>query len=209
MLDMQIRITSKREFPTLNVETTDENEAIRLSYGLAWGLYWTPYGKAFFKEGHDDGWRNYTVCFDKQKTGIVIMTNSSNGEGIFKELLETLLKNTYTPIEWEGYIPYDKLPPLPPLKEHRQVAVDSRIFDGYVGRYQLMPDIVITVTREVDRLFVQATGQPKAEIFPESDRDYFLKIVDAQITFVLDNQGRTSGLILHQYGKDMQARRIE
>jgi CubicO group peptidase (beta-lactamase class C family) len=209
MLSRQIRITSKHEFPTLNVETTDENEAIRLSYGLAWGLYWTPYGKAFFKEGHDDGWRNYTVCFDKQKTGIVIMTNSSNGEGIFKELLEILLKNTYTPIEWEGYVPYDKLPPLPPLKEHKQVAVDSKIFDGYVGRYQLMPDLIVTVTQEGDHLFVQATGQPKFEIFPESDHDYFLNVVDAQITFVLDNQGRTSALILHQKGTDMRARRIE
>jgi hypothetical protein len=38
------------------------------------------------------------------------MTNSSNGEGIFKELLESLLKNTYTPIEWEGYTPYQFAP---------------------------------------------------------------------------------------------------
>jgi CubicO group peptidase (beta-lactamase class C family) len=108
MLSPQIQILSKHEFPTLSEETTDENKSIRLSYGLGWGLYWTPYGKAFFKEGHDDGWRNYTVCFDDAKTGIVIMTNSSNGESIYKELLETLLRNTYTPIEWEGFTPYDQ-----------------------------------------------------------------------------------------------------
>ena len=107
MLSPQIQIFSKHQFPPLSTETTDENKPIRLSYGLGWGLYWTPYGKAFFKEGHDEGWRNYTVCFDDAKTGIVIMTNSSNGEGIFKELLETLLKNIYTPIEWEGYAPYN------------------------------------------------------------------------------------------------------
>lgn len=111
MLRPQIQIISKHEFPTLNDETTEQNKAIRLSYGLGWGLYWTPYGQAFFKEGHDVGWRNYTMCLDKQKTGIVIMTNSGNGEGIFKELLETLLRDTFTPIEWEGYTPYDKLPP--------------------------------------------------------------------------------------------------
>jgi len=107
MLTPQIQILSKHEFPTLSAETTDENEPVRLSYGLAWGLYWTPYGKAFFKEGHDDGWRHYTVCFDDAKIGIVIMTNSSNGEGIYKELLETLLRNTYTPIEWENFTPYN------------------------------------------------------------------------------------------------------
>ena len=107
MLSPQIQILSKHEFPPLSSETTDENKPIRLSYGLGWGLYWTPYGKAFFKEGHDEGWRNYTVCFDDPKIGIVIMTNSSNGEGIYKELLETLLKNTYTPIEWENFSPYN------------------------------------------------------------------------------------------------------
>jgi CubicO group peptidase (beta-lactamase class C family) len=119
MLSPQIQITSKHEFPSLSDETASENKAIRLSYGLAWGLYWTPYGEAFFKEGHDDGWRNYTVCFDKQRTGIVILTNSDNGEGIFKDVLETLLKDTFTPIEWERYTPYDKLPPRPPLKEKK------------------------------------------------------------------------------------------
>jgi CubicO group peptidase (beta-lactamase class C family) len=58
VLSPQIAILSKHEFPPLSTETTEENKRIRLSYGLAWGLYWglcwTPYGKAFFKEGHDD-----------------------------------------------------------------------------------------------------------------------------------------------------------
>jgi hypothetical protein len=65
------------------------------------------HGRAFFKEGHDDGCRNYTVCFDGKKMGIVILTNSSNGEGVYKELLETLQRNTFTPVEWEQFIPYN------------------------------------------------------------------------------------------------------
>src|SRR5580698_6570548 len=113
MLSPQIQIVSKHMFPTLNEETTEENKAIRLSSGLGWTLYSTPYGEAFSKGGHDDGWRHYTVCFDKPKTGIVIMTNSANGEGIFEYLQEALLKNTFDPIAWENYTPYDKLPPRP------------------------------------------------------------------------------------------------
>jgi CubicO group peptidase (beta-lactamase class C family) len=109
MLSPQIRIYTKHEFPSLNTETSNDNKAIRLSYGLGWGLYWTPYGKAFFKEGHDEGWRNYTVCFDDAGTGILIMTNSSNGESIYKELLETLQRNTFTPIEWEQFTPYNEI----------------------------------------------------------------------------------------------------
>ncbi len=105
MLSSQIQIFSKHQFPTLETVTTDQNKAIRLSYGLGWGLYWSPFGKVFFKEGHGDGFMNYTACFDQQKTGIVIMTNSANGEGIYKDLLEVLLKNTFTPIEWRASHP--------------------------------------------------------------------------------------------------------
>ena len=103
MLSPQIQILSKHEFPTLAAETTKANRPIHLGYGLGWGLYQTPYGEAFFKEGHADAFRNYTVCFDKNGTGIVIMTNSANGEGIYEQLLETLLRNTFTPVEWEGF----------------------------------------------------------------------------------------------------------
>jgi CubicO group peptidase (beta-lactamase class C family) len=107
MLRPQVRIHSAHQFPSLNTATTTRDDAIALSYGLGWGLMRTPYGPAFFKEGHDDGWENYMVAFDGPKTGIVIMTNSSNGEGIFRELLATLIGDTFTPWEWEGYTPYD------------------------------------------------------------------------------------------------------
>jgi hypothetical protein len=96
-----------------------------------------------------------------------------------------------------------------PPKEHKEVAVDPKLFDGYVGRYELAPNFILTVTREGDQLFTQATGQPKVEIFPESDRDYFLKVVDAQITFETDSQGRTTGLILHQNGMNQPAKLME
>jgi CubicO group peptidase (beta-lactamase class C family) len=56
MLSPQVQITPKREFPTLSTETTSANQAIRLSYGFGWGLNWTKYDEAFFKEGHDEGW---------------------------------------------------------------------------------------------------------------------------------------------------------
>jgi CubicO group peptidase (beta-lactamase class C family) len=103
MLSPQITIFSMHEFPSLDAETTTENRGIRLSYGLGWGLFWTPYGEAFFKEGHDEGWRHYVVCFDKPKIGILIMTNSSNGEDIYDTVLRTVLRDTFTPLEWEGF----------------------------------------------------------------------------------------------------------
>ena len=209
MLSPQVQISSKHQFPTLSDETTDENKSIRLSYGLAWGLYWTPYGKVFFKEGHDDGWRNYAVCFDQQKSGLVILTNSGNGEGIFKDVLDTLLKDTFTPIEWEGYTPYDKLPPRPPLKQHKQVAVDEKVLDRYVGRYAIPPSIILTIRREGDHLSVQENDEPKQDLLPESETDFFSATADDAYTFKRDNSGRVTALILHADGKDIPIKRIE
>jgi CubicO group peptidase (beta-lactamase class C family) len=209
MLSPQIAIYSKREFPTLATETTEANKPIHLSYGLGWGLYSTPYGEAFFKEGHMDGWRHYSVCFEKAKTGIVIMTNSSNGEGIYKELLETLLKNTLTPIEWEGYTPYSELPPRPPLKVHKEVAVAGQLLDKYVGRYGEPPNLILTVRREGDHLSVQENDEPKQDLYPETEQAFFSKMADDEITFELDTQGHVTRMVLHTGGKDIPIRRID
>ena len=91
----------------------------------------------------------------------------------------------------------------------RTVAtVDPKLYDEYVGQYQLTPTFILTVTRDGDRLMTQATGQPKFEIFPESDTKFFLKVVDAQLTFVRDERGAVTHVILHQGGKDQRAARM-
>ena len=93
-------------------------------------------------------------------------------------------------------------------KEHHEVAIDPKLLDGYVGTYQLAPNLNIVIGREGDRLTVQATGQPKVLMFAEGPRDFFLKVVDDQITFVTDSSGRATELILHQGGRDEPAKRI-
>ncbi|MDX1909043.1 MAG: serine hydrolase domain-containing protein [Bacteroidia bacterium] len=107
MITPQIDIYSKTQFPTITEETTTENRDIRLAYGLGWGLLKCKYGRAFFKEGHDDAWRNYNINFIDKGISIIIITNSANGEFIFKELLETIIGDTCTPWRWEGYHPYN------------------------------------------------------------------------------------------------------
>jgi CubicO group peptidase (beta-lactamase class C family) len=111
MLSPQVRIRSAHQFPSLNTQTTTAYDPIELSYGIGWGLYKSPYGPAFFKEGDNDGWRNFALCF-RNGDGMLVMTNSSNGEGIFKPLAEALLGETDFPFDWDGYTPYDKRPPL-------------------------------------------------------------------------------------------------
>lgn len=108
MTSTQVRIRSRSQFgPLASVDSTD-NDAIRLGYGLGVGVFHTPYGRAFFKEGHDDGWGHYSIAFPDKKIAIIIMTNNDNGESIFKELLAYAIGDKYTPWQWENYIPYDK-----------------------------------------------------------------------------------------------------
>lgn len=108
MLSPQIAIHSKVQFPPITAETTTENDAIHLSYGLGWGLInCETYGHAFFKEGNGETWKNYNINFPEQGISIIILTNSDKGESIFQELIETSIGQTCIPWKWNGYIPYN------------------------------------------------------------------------------------------------------
>jgi len=97
--------------------------------------------------------------------------------------------------------------PLPaPRKE---AVVDQKIYDLYVGDYELMPGFTITILRRGARLISQATGQPEVELFPESDTRFFLKVVDAQVDFVKDASGKVTGLVLHQGGQTLPAKKVK
>lgn len=108
MTNTQIRIKSRSQFGPLATIDSSDNDDIQLGYGLGVGVFHTPYGRAFFKEGHDDGWGHYSICFPDKKIAIIVMTNNDNGESIFKELLAYSIGDTFTPWRWENYIPYNK-----------------------------------------------------------------------------------------------------
>lgn len=94
-------------------------------------------------------------------------------------------------------------------KVRKEIKLDAKILRQYTGKYELQPGFILTVTLENDRLFTQATGQQKVEIFPESETGFFLKVVDAQITFTKDKDGKVTGLTLHQGGRDLPAKKTE
>jgi CubicO group peptidase (beta-lactamase class C family) len=97
-----------------------------------------------------------------------------------------------------------------PIPSPRKVAVvDPKIYDLYAGDYELAPDFIITILRRGDKLISQATGQPEIELFPESETRFFLKVVDAQVDFVKDAGGRVTGLVLHQGGMDLPAKKVK
>ncbi|HKW17467.1 MAG TPA: serine hydrolase [Terriglobales bacterium] len=164
-----------------------------LEIALGWHILTRDGREIIWHNGGTGGFRSF-IGFDlKTRTGVVALSNAETMAGV-DDIGQHLL-NTNAPL-WQ------------PPKEHEEVAVDPKIFDGYVGQYQLAPNFVLTITKEGTELFAQATGQPKFQLFPEGDRDYFLKVVDAQITFNTDAQGRATELVLHQNG-DHTAKKIQ
>jgi hypothetical protein len=127
--------------------------------------------------------------------GAIIMTDGENGSQLIREVLRTIAHE----YNWPDFQP----------KVHRIVKVDPARFDLLAGRYQLQPDFIIRFYRDGEHLMTQATGQPPSEIFPDSDRQYFLKEVDAELTFETDDDGKGTQLRLHQNGRDMLAKRLD
>ena len=108
MFSTQIRIRSVKQMGPLRLKDTSMNDPIKLGYGLGWGVLHSPYGVGAFKEGHGNGFQHYSILFPSQGIGIVILTNSDNGESIFKELLEFSIGDRSTPWWWQNYFPYNQ-----------------------------------------------------------------------------------------------------
>jgi sigma-B regulation protein RsbQ len=108
-----------------------------------------------------------------------------------------------------GETPARFAPKPEPTKVRKEMRLTPEQLDRCVGRYELMPGFVLTITREGDRLLSQATGQPSVEIFAESEKEFFLKVVDAQLSFQIDGPGPAKGVVLHQGGRDIPAKRLE
>lgn len=94
-------------------------------------------------------------------------------------------------------------------KEHKGVPINPKLLDGYVGHYQVGPRLILTISKDGGRVFARATGLPRIEIYPEGDQDFFLKVIDAQITFETNDHGRAFRLVLHLGGLDVPAPRME
>ena len=95
------------------------------------------------------------------------------------------------------------------IPTHSEIKVEASVLEPYIGDYEIAPKFILKVTKEQNRLFTQATGQEKVEVFAESVTKFFLKAVDAQIEFVKDESGKVTKLILYQGGKKTEAKKIK
>ena len=92
------------------------------------------------------------------------------------------------------------------LPEERQtVTVSAEALRAYEGVYDLAPEFSLTIAVVDGALTAQATGQQRLGLFPEGEDAFFLRVVDARISFTRDASGAVTGLVLHQGGRDAPA----
>lgn len=159
--------------------------------GLAWQVLHNFGTDLTWHNGGTGGYHSWIGFVKSRGIGAVVLSNSASSvDDIGFHLLQR------------------RFPLAQPPKQRREVTLNSKLLDTYVGEYQLAPNFSIKVTRKGNALFIEATGQSPLPIFAESESEFFVKAVDAQITFVKE-KSRVTKLILHQYGKDLPGPKIK
>src|SRR2546427_50408 len=95
-------------------------------------------------------------------------------------------------------------------EQRARVAIElpASALSPYVGVYEVASGLELDVTLQNGALHIRSSiGGAPAQLWPESNNDFFAKGVDAQVTFVRDASGAVSGLVLHQYGRDRPAKK--
>jgi CubicO group peptidase (beta-lactamase class C family) len=164
-------------------------------WGLGPGVSGSKDHPYFTHGGANEGFRCNFIAYENGD-GAFIMTNSDNGGQLAEEVLRAIASE----YDWPDFKPV----------ERALAKVDPKILDGYTSSYslQLAPNVVVTITRDGNQLYAQLTGQEKLGIFPSSDRDFFFRDIDVQLTFEAGEDGKATRVIIHQGGRDNIAVRM-
>ena len=165
-----------------------------MNIGLGWHIRSTSDGPIVWHNGGTGGYRSFTGFDPARRIGVVVLTNGATSSD-----------------DIGFHIVAPRLPlraPALPQASRKEIALAPEVLERYVGEYELAPTFRIVVTREGSSLFAQATNQPRFQLFAEKDGEFFLKVVDAQLSFTRDASGAVTGLILHQNRQDAPGRKI-
>ena len=167
-----------------------------LEIAYAWHIF-TPHGKPiYWHNGQTGGYHSFMGYNPETHMGAVVLSNVGSLTGI-------------DDIGYHLLYPAFPLAKFTPPKEHKEIAIDSKILVGYTGQYQLAPNFIVTITQSGVHLYAQATGQPQFELFPEGQGRFFAKVSELTVAFQSDAEGNTTEFVLHQGGMEVHAKRLK
>jgi len=165
------------------------------SIGLAWHIVDVYGTTATWHNGGTAGFRTFIGMDDIRHRGVIVLTNSANTpDDIGFHVLEPKVELAAPPGQ---------------AKQRKEIVVEEAKLEPLTGVYELAPNFQLTITREGASLFAQATGQPKFPLFAEAETEFFLKVVDAQVSFIKDANGQFNSLVLHQGGANIPGKRVK
>ena len=166
----------------------------------------------------------YSNIYDLKK-GIIYLYHFHNFENVVVLNLNEELKKGEHSYDLPSLFPMSfaaesfKQPVLESIKKHmseKQIAkVDPKIYDSYIGQYEIDPEIMagytFIVTKEGDKLYIQAQFLDKIEVFPESETQFFFVGIDeiVKISFVKDETGKFTHMIAKMFGMELLAKKIK
>jgi CubicO group peptidase (beta-lactamase class C family) len=163
-------------------------------------LNWGFHGSEYEHEGGTAGYTSLAVFDTKKDYAVIVLLNVGELQFDFANYLGLHITQR---LDGKRAISLTK-------KGAASVALDAAVLDRYTGSYELIPGVLVNVTREGNLLMTQATGDNSmVAIFPESATKFFFRNSDKEVTFVTDAQGRATGMIVHQNGMDREAKRME
>ena len=163
------------------------------NYGYGWMIHVGDGKKVVEHGGGITGFVSYIKRIPEDETCIIILDNQPNSANTIKmaqDMADILSGKAVT---------------LP--KARVAVTLDTALLRQYAGQYQIGPNFIFTISLEDGHLYGQATGQGKMELFAEKKDLFFIKVVDGEVEFVRDADGKIEELVLHT-GHDTHARRL-
>ncbi len=162
------------------------------AYGFGWSFSEIKGHKIIEHGGAWQGFTTFIARYVNDKLSVIVLTNLAGADpGKIAHGIAGIYNPELSPSAPAG---------LPDAK-NATTQVDPKILDTYVGEYELAPGFTITVTRVGDNLFGQATGQAEFQLYAQSPSKFFLKVVEAQVEFFKDANGKVTHLILYQNGE--------
>ena len=153
--------------------------------GLNWLTRTVGKDHIVWHNGGTGGFRTFIGFDPERQVGAVVLSNSAQS------------------VDDIGFHLINAAVPLQPTP----VTLKPETLRRYVGIYEMTPEFRIEVTVEGPRMYIQATKQPRFEIFAQSETEFFVRAFEARIAFIVEN-GESTALILRQGGVDQRARKL-
>ena len=162
-------------------------------YGLGWFIDKIYDKKRISHPGAIQGFSAHLAIFPEDNFIIALLCNIEFAplEQISRGIIGILLKKNIR---------------IPPLKKTEKIAIED--FESYTGLYQVSDELSIEVFSEGKRLYVEPSGQPRFQILHRGKENYGPRMGNWYITFIRDEAGKVTGLILHVNGEKREGVKI-